>query len=98
MPSLINLLDLKGNYSSIGKNIFDSEKGYAIVKEGSLVNFFNSKGYLQHSLNRILDYKLLDNIHDESTLRDMEMLLTSYDHLTYLLLSNNRWKSHNIKN
>jgi phosphoglycerol transferase MdoB-like AlkP superfamily enzyme len=98
MPSLINLLDLKGNYSSIGKNIFDSEKGYAIVKEGSLVNFFNSKGYLQHSLNRILDYKLLDNIHDESTLRDMEMLLTSYDHLTYLLLSNNRWKSQNVKN
>ena len=59
MPSLINLLNLKGNYSSIGKNIFDSKNGYAVTKEGALINIFTRDGFMQHSLEQIIKFKPL---------------------------------------
>ena len=57
------------------------------------MRIFNSNGYLQHSLKRILDYNLLDEYNNDIYLRYMEDYLISYDHLSYLLLTNNRWIS-----
>ena len=85
MPSLINLLDLKGNYSSIGKNIFESEKGYAIVKEGALINIFTQQGYLQHSLDKILEFQSVKTTSDIALKNQLAKKLEAYDHLTSLL-------------
>jgi len=93
MPSLINLLNLKGNYSSIGKNIFDSKNGYAVTKEGALINIFTRDGFMQHSLEQIIKFKPLNDNPDKILRSRLSAKVEAYDHLTYKLLTENRWSN-----
>ncbi len=93
MPSLINLLNLKGNYSSIGKNIFDSKNGYAVTKEGALINIFTRDGFMQHSLEQIIKFKPLNDKPDKILRSRLSAKVEAYDHLTYKLLTENRWSN-----
>jgi len=92
-PSLVELLDLEGKYSAIGKNIFETEQGFAVVKDGALLEIFSKEGFLSHSLKNILDYQPVHNLSDELIQPQLASKAVSFDHLTFLLLTQNRWLS-----
>ena len=92
-PTLIKLLDLEGKFSAIGKNIFETEKSFAVVKDGALVEIFSSEGFLVHSLKNVLDFKPFQTESNEFTKNKLASKALAYDHLTYLLLTQNRWIS-----
>jgi len=93
LPTIVNLLDLAGAYSAIGSDLFQPGPGFAVIKEGPLVNLYAPQGFLQHSLQQTVGLKL--NAEDPSgTIQaDLEAKLIAFDHLTYHLLSQNRWFS-----
>ena len=92
-PTLIKLLDLEGKFSAIGKNIFENEKSFAVVKDGALVEIFSSEGFLVHSLKNVLDFQPFQTESNEFTKNKLASKAVAYDHLTYLLLTQNRWIS-----
>ena len=92
-PSLVELLDLEGKYSAIGKNIFETEQSFAVVKDGTLLEIFSKDGFLVHSLKKILDYQPVDALSDELIQSQLASKAVAFDHLTYLLLTQNRWLS-----
>jgi phosphoglycerol transferase MdoB-like AlkP superfamily enzyme len=93
LPTIINLLDLEGSYATIGRDLFQPNPGFAVVKDGALVNIFTPQGFLQHSLKQIVDKQLTREDPSGSTKAGLEKKLIAFDHLTYHLLSKNRWFS-----
>ena len=79
--------------STIGKNIFETEQSFAVVKDGALIEIFSKEGFLVHSLKKILDYKPVNEFSDELIQSQLASKAVAFDHLTYLLLTQNRWLS-----
>ena len=92
-PTVIKLLDLEGKYSAIGKNILDTEKSFAVVKDGALLEIFSKEGFLVHNLKSVLEFQPVDALSDEFTKTKLASKAVAFDHLTYLLLTQNRWLS-----
>ena len=92
-PTIIKLLDLEGKYSAIGKNILDTEKSFAVVKDGALLEIFSKEGFLVHNLKSVLEFQPVDALSDEFTKTKLASKAVAFDHLTYLLLTQNRWSS-----
>jgi len=92
-PTIIKLLDLEGKYSVIGKNILDTEKSFAVVKDGALLEIFSKEGFLVHNLKSVLEFQPVDALSDEFTKTKLASKAVAFDHLTYLLLTQNRWLS-----
>ena len=92
-PTIIKLIDLEGKYSAIGKNILDTEKSYAVVKDGALLGIFSKEGFLVHNLKSVLEFQPADALSDEFTKTKLASKAVAFDHLTYLLLTQNRWLS-----
>ncbi|MBT3716898.1 MAG: sulfatase-like hydrolase/transferase [Deltaproteobacteria bacterium] len=92
-PTIIKLLDLEGKYSAIGKNILDTEKSFAVVKDGALLGIFSKEGFLVHNLKSVLEFQPADALSDEFTKTKFASKAVAFDHLTYLLLTQNRWLS-----
>jgi len=92
-PTLVKLLDFQGKYSAIGKNIFKNGNNYAVVKDGALLEIFSSKGVLTHSLKNVLDFQPVNTQSDEFLKTQLASKAIAFDHLTYLLLTQNRWIS-----
>ena len=92
-PTIIKLLDLEGKYSAIGKNILDTEKSYAVVEDGALLGIFSKEGFLVHNLKSVLEFQPVDALSDEFTKTKLASKAVAFDHLTYLLLTQNRWLS-----
>ena len=92
-PTIIKLLDLEGKYSAIGKNILDTEKSFAVVKDGALLGIFSKEGFLVHNLKSVLEFQPVDALSDEFTKTKLASKAVAFDHLTYLLLTQNRWLS-----
>lgn len=92
-PTIIKLIDLEGKYSAIGKNILDTEKSFAVVKDGALLGIFSKEGFLVHNLKSVLEFQPADALSDEFTKTKLASKAVAFDHLTYLLLTQNRWLS-----
>jgi len=92
-PTIIKLLDLEGKYSAIGKNILNTEKSFAVVKDGALLEIFSKEGFLVHNLKSVLEFQPVDALSDEFTKTKLASKAVAFDHLTYLLLTQNRWLS-----
>lgn len=92
-PTIIKLIDLEGKYSAIGKNILDTEKSFAVVKDGALLGIFSKEGFLVHNLKSVLEFQPDDALSDEFTKTKLASKAVAFDHLTYLLLTQNRWLS-----
>ena len=91
IPSMIDILNLEGKYSSIGKNIFTPSNNFVITKEGSLLNIFAKEGFLQHSLQQVLKFIPSQSIEDENVKNELDEIIQAFDQLTYQLLTENRW-------
>ena len=63
-----------------------------VVKEGALINIFSPLGFLQHSLGRIVHYQPGESQPSEHDRQHLEEQVLAFDHLTYLLLTSNRWQ------
>ena len=92
-PSIVKMLEFRGKFSAIGKNIFNNKENFAVVKDGALIEIFSKEGYLVHSLKKILEFKPLKSQNDEKVKTKLELQSLAFDHLTYLLLTQNRWSS-----
>ena len=86
------MLQLEGTYSSIGSNLLEEKPNYAVVKEGALINIFSPLGFLQHSLGRMVHYQPGESQPSEQDRQSLEEQVLAFDHLTYLLLTSNRWQ------
>jgi len=92
-PTIIKLLDMGGKYSTIGKNIFENEENYAVVKDGALIEIFSKEGFLVHSLKHVLEFKPIGNQKSDISKKLLASKSLAFDHLTYILLTQNRWLS-----
>jgi len=92
-PTIIKLFDLGGKYSAIGKNIFQNEENFAVVKDGALIEIFSREGFLVHSLKNVLEFKPGNSHYNERSKNKLASKSLAFDHLIYLLLSQNRWLS-----
>ncbi len=92
-PSLVELLELEGKYSAIGKNIFENEPDFAVVKDGALLEIFSKEGFLVHNLKNTLDFQPVEALSDELIQSRLATKAVAFDHLTYTLLTQNRWLS-----
>ena len=92
-PSLVELLELEGKYSAIGKNIFENEPDFAVVKDGALLEIFSKEGFLVHSLKKTLEFQPVEALSDELIQSRLASKALAFDHLTYTLLTQNRWLS-----
>ena len=92
LTTIVDLLQLEGTYSSIGSNLLEEKPNYAVVKEGALINIFSPLGFLQHSLGRMVHYQPAENQPSEQDRQYLEEQVLAFDHLTYLLLTSNRWQ------
>ena len=88
---MINILNLEGNFSSIGTSIFAPSNNFAITKEGSLLNIFVKEGFLQHSLQQVLKFIPSQSTEDENVKNELAKKIQAFDQLTYQLLTENRW-------
>ena len=93
-PTIIKLLDLEGKYSAIGKNILDTEKSFAVVKDGALLEIFSKEGFLVHNLKSVLEFQPVDGLSDEFTKTNLASKAVAFDHLTYLLLTQKIGRAH----
>jgi len=91
IPSMIDILNLEGKFSNIGKSIFAPSNNFAITKEGSLLNIFAKEGFLQHSLQQVLKFIPSQSIEDENLKNELVEKIQAFDQLTYQLLTDNRW-------
>ena len=91
IPSMIDILNLEGKFSNIGKSIFSPSNNFAITKEGSLLNIFAKEGFLQHSLQQVLKFIPSQNNEDENLKKKLVEKIQAFDQLTYQLLTENRW-------
>ena len=92
LTTIVDLLQLEGTYSSIGSNLLEEKPNYAVVKEGALINIFSPLGFLQHSLGQIVHYQPGENQPSEQDRQHLEEQVLAFDHLTFLLLTSNRWQ------
>ena len=92
-PTIIKLLDIKGKFSTIGENIFENRKNFAVVKDGALIGIFSNEGFLVHSLKKVLEFKPLKHQTNEFVKNQLSSKSLDFDQLSYLLLSQNRWLS-----
>ena len=91
IPSMIDILNLEGKFSNIGKSIFAPSNNFAITKEGSLLNIFAKEGFLQHSLQQVLKFIPSQSTEDENLKNELVEKIQAFDQLTYQLLTENRW-------
>ena len=91
IPSMIDILNLEGKFSNIGKSIFAPSNNFAITKEGSLLNIFAKEGFLQHSLQQVLKFIPSQSTEDENLKNELVEKIQAFDQLTYQLLTDNRW-------
>ena len=91
IPSMIDILNLEGKFSNIGKSIFSPSNNFAITKEGSLLNIFAKEGFLQHSLQQVLKFIPSQSTEDENLKNELVEKIQAFDQLTYQLLTDNRW-------
>ena len=92
LTTIVDLLQLEGTYSSICSNLLEEKPNYAVVKEGALINIFSPLGFLQHSLGQIVHYQPGENQPSEQDRQHLEEQVLAFDHLTFLLLTSNRWQ------
>ena len=92
-PTIINILDIKGKFSTIGENIFENRRNFAVVKDGALIGIFSNEGFLVHSLKKVLEFTPLKYQKNEFVKNQLASKSIAFDHLTYLLLTQNRWLS-----
>ena len=92
LTTIVDLLELEGTYSSIGSNLLEEKPQFAVVKEGALINIFSPLGFLQHSLGQMVHYQPASDQPSEQDRQQLEEQVLAFDHLTYLLLTSNRWQ------
>ena len=71
----------------------ESTQNFAVVKDGALLEIFSKKGFLTHNLKNILDFQSVNEFPDNFIKSDLASKAVAFDHLTYLLLTQNRWLS-----
>ncbi len=91
--TFIDALGLKGPFASLGQSLLQPQpsRGYAVVREGSILGIITENGYLRHSLNRRLETGALASGPTPPNFDHMEQQLLAWDHLAFTLLQNNRW-------
>ena len=61
--------------------------------KGKLVNIFSPEGFHKHSLQEVVGLQPFSEADRNSVRQDLESKAIAFDHLTYILLTQNRWLS-----
>lgn len=92
LPTFMRQLGFKEPYSALGRDLFGPrERGYAMVKNGSLVGLISDEGYVLHSLKTRMEARLLDEGGAPAQLDILERMLLAKNQLAYDLINKNRW-------
>jgi len=86
MPTIVELIGYEGHYSAYGNSLLGQNDTNALLCESNSLTLVKSDGFVQHSLNKILD----SNISGEKKAQYEKELLANYQ-LINELLKKNRW-------
>ena len=90
--TIIDILDLHGEYSTFGTSLLSSRREpFALIREGSVMGIISNDAYLRHSLKNRLETGLLGPNGENADFQAMERKLLAIDQLTYELIQSNRW-------
>lgn len=91
--SIIDILGLKGKYSSLGNSFFnpDTTSSPALVREGSVMGLIVNQGYLRHSLNNRLETGSFGQPLPPQFFDGLEKRLLASDQAVFEMLKENRW-------
>ena len=90
--SIVDILDLKGKYSSLGASFFDpGSKSLALVREGSVMGMIGNQGFLRHSLKNRLETGSFGQKMPAQYFDMLEKRLLATDQLVFEMLKENRW-------
>lgn len=81
LPSLVDLMNWEGKFSTLSNSIFSENQGFAFLSISPVIGFVNEAGYLKHSLKNELE----NTINDEKA---TEQFLSAYQSLTQLIRDN----------
>lgn len=92
MPTIIELLELPATYSTFGQSLLSKKDPVAYVREGNISGIITEKGYLRHTLKKVVEANDLQHKPlDQQTRDELEQRLLTMDQLSYTALTNNTW-------
>jgi phosphoglycerol transferase MdoB-like AlkP superfamily enzyme len=62
IPTLIDMLSLKGHFATVSNSLFSQNRPFALLKEGSVAVMVRGDGYLKHTLKRSLESSSVDDL------------------------------------
>ena len=84
MPTFLDFIGYKGNFSSFGKSLLKDNQKTAILIEPSTITLLDEDGYIQSNLKRVIDFN--------TTKKDkMHKKLKANFQLINRLIKNNKW-------
>ncbi len=87
IPTIIDLLCLDAEFSSIGKSIFKKTKDdFVFVSDGDLIGAITSYGFISHSTFGIVESNI-----SGGDLQDLEKRLLALFELSYYAITKNKW-------
>lgn len=86
MPTIVDLIGFDGRFSAFGSTLLGEGETTALVSEANTIGLIKQDGYVQHSLQRILD----SNCSGQKRVDYEAELLANYQ-LINMLLKANRW-------
>jgi len=91
-PSIIDMLNLKGRFSSFGESfLLENPARFAMVREGSILGIISDKGFLRHSLNNRLESQPFIPATTQADFDQLENKLLAADQLIYAAVRENHW-------
>jgi phosphoglycerol transferase MdoB-like AlkP superfamily enzyme len=87
IPTIVDLLCLDAEFSSIGKSIFKKTKDdFVFVSDGDIIGAITNYGFISHSTFGVVETNI-----SGSDLQNLERRLLALFELSYYAIMNNRW-------
>lgn len=96
MPTVIDLLKLPDTFSAVGKSLLtkkNDDNAVAYIHAGNITGIINNKGYLMHTLQKVIEAKTLTHqTMDIKTQEQLERNLLTIDQMAYQAINSNTWE------
>ena len=96
MPTIIDLLKLPDTFSAVGQSLLtkkNDDNAFAYIHAGNITGIINNKGYLMHTLQKVVEAKTLSHQNmDSKTQNELEHHLLTIDQMAYQAINSNTWE------
>lgn len=96
MPTVIDMLKLPDTFSAVGQSLLtkkNDDQASAYIHAGNITGIINNKGYLLHTLQKVIEAKTLTHDKMDAKTQDkLEQHLLTIDQMAYQAINANTWE------